>query len=94
MTLFELQAWLGHRSLQATQHYAKITPTKLAKAYRDAGYFARNVRARLTGRSKTRALGRAPTRSSQPDRCSTVAAEMLIRLAPQRRTPQRTAASP
>jgi integrase len=45
MTLFELQAWLGHRSLQATQHYAKITPTKLAKAYRDAGYFARNVRA-------------------------------------------------
>ncbi len=45
MTLFELQEWLGHRSPAATQHYAKITPTKLAKAYRDAGYFARNLRA-------------------------------------------------
>jgi hypothetical protein len=44
MTLFELQAWLGHRSPETTQHYACITPTKLAKAYRDAGYFARNVR--------------------------------------------------
>lgn len=45
MTLFELQAWLGHRSPDSTQHYARITPTTLAKAYRDAGYFARNVRA-------------------------------------------------
>ena len=44
MTLFELQAWMGHRSPQPTQHYARITPTTLAKAYRDAGYFARNVR--------------------------------------------------
>jgi hypothetical protein len=44
MTLFELQACLGHRSPEATQHYARITPTTLAKAYRDAGYFARNVR--------------------------------------------------
>ncbi|MDQ6671453.1 MAG: tyrosine-type recombinase/integrase [Chloroflexota bacterium] len=44
MTLFELQAWLGHRSPETTQHYAKITPTTLAKAYADAGYFARNVR--------------------------------------------------
>jgi hypothetical protein len=44
MTLFELQAWLGHRSPETTQHYARITPTTLAKAYRDAGYFARNVR--------------------------------------------------
>ena len=44
MTLFELQAWLGHRSPETTQHYAKITPTTLAKAYGDAGYFARNVR--------------------------------------------------
>ncbi|MFJ7078544.1 hypothetical protein [Streptomyces sp. NPDC098781] len=26
MTLFELQAWLGNRSPEATQHYAKITP--------------------------------------------------------------------
>ena len=44
MTLFELQAWLGHRSPQSTQYYARITPTTLAKAYADAGYFARNVR--------------------------------------------------
>jgi hypothetical protein len=44
MTLFELQAWLGHRSPASTQHYARISPTKLAKAYADAGYFARNVR--------------------------------------------------
>lgn len=45
MTLFELQAWLGHSSPQSTQHYARITPNTLTKAYRDAGYFARNVRA-------------------------------------------------
>jgi integrase len=44
MTLFELQAWLGHRSPSSTQHYAKITPTTLTKAYKDAGYFARNIR--------------------------------------------------
>ncbi len=44
MTLFELQAWLGHRSPQSTQHYTQITPTRLAQAYTDAGYFARNVR--------------------------------------------------
>ena len=45
MTLFELQAWLGHRTPNTTQHYAKITPNTLTKAYTDAGYFARNVRA-------------------------------------------------
>jgi integrase len=45
MTLFELQAWLGHRSPHTTQHYTKIHPTTLAKAYTEAGYFARNVRA-------------------------------------------------
>jgi hypothetical protein len=44
MTLFELQAWLGHRSPLSTQYYAKILPTTLARAYADAGYFARNVR--------------------------------------------------
>ncbi|MCK8669784.1 tyrosine-type recombinase/integrase [Rhodococcus sp. NPDC003382] len=44
MTLFELQAWLGHRSPQSTQYYAKITPTALTRAYTDAGYFSRNVR--------------------------------------------------
>lgn len=45
MTLFELQEWLGHSSPHATQHYAKITPLKIAKSYADAGYFARNLRA-------------------------------------------------
>jgi integrase len=44
MSLFELMQWLGHRSPSATQHYVKITPTKLAKAYADADYFKRNVR--------------------------------------------------
>ncbi|MHB8613328.1 MAG: hypothetical protein ACYDAL_13000 [Candidatus Dormibacteraceae bacterium] len=43
MTLFELRAWLGHRSPTSAQHYAKLTPLTLAKAY--TGYFARNVRA-------------------------------------------------
>lgn len=45
MSLFELQAWLGHGSPASTQHYVAITPMRLAKAYRDAGYFERNVRA-------------------------------------------------
>lgn len=45
MSLFELQAWLGHGSPASTQHYVAITPTKLAKAYADAGYFERNTRA-------------------------------------------------
>jgi integrase len=44
MTLFELQAWLGHRSPQSTQYYAKISPNTLTRAYTDAGYFSRNVR--------------------------------------------------
>jgi integrase len=44
MTLFELQAWLGHRDISSTQHYAKITPNTLARGYSDAGYFERNVR--------------------------------------------------
>lgn len=45
MTLFELQEWLGHATPSATQHYAKITPLKMAKSFADAGYFARNLRA-------------------------------------------------
>jgi len=44
MTLFELQAWLGHRTPASTQHYAKITPNTLTRAYTEAGYFARNIR--------------------------------------------------
>ena len=45
MDIFALKDWLGHSSLETTQHYARISPTKLAKAYTDAGYFERNVRA-------------------------------------------------
>ena len=45
MSLSELQAWLGHRTPQSTQHYVTITPTKLARAYSDSGYFERNTRA-------------------------------------------------
>jgi hypothetical protein len=44
MTLFELQAWLGYRSPQSTQFYARITLTTLTRVYQDAGYFARDVR--------------------------------------------------
>ena len=44
MTLFALQAWLGHRPPQSTQFYAKISPVTLTRAYDDAGYFSRNVR--------------------------------------------------
>jgi len=45
MSLFELQRWLGHKWANSTQHYLDITPTKLAQSFRNAGYFARNVRA-------------------------------------------------
>ena len=34
----------GHRTPNTTQHYAKINPNTLTKAYNEAGYFARNVR--------------------------------------------------
>jgi len=44
MSLFELQQWLGHRTLTSTQQYAKINPIKLAKAYENADYFRRNLR--------------------------------------------------
>jgi integrase len=45
MSLFELQAWLGHKHPSSTQHYAKINPSKLTKSYEKAGYFERNIRA-------------------------------------------------
>lgn len=43
--MFELQERLGHSSPESNRHYTKITPTKLAKSYQDAGYFTRNLRA-------------------------------------------------
>jgi integrase len=45
LTLFELQAWLGHSNAASTQFYANIMPTKLSRAFDDAGYFERNLRA-------------------------------------------------
>lgn len=45
MSLLELQEWLGHETPESTRHYVKHHPTKLAKAYMEAGYFGRNLRA-------------------------------------------------
>lgn len=45
MTLPELKEWLGHSNLEATMRYVRTSSIKLSKAYADAGYFARNVRA-------------------------------------------------
>lgn len=44
LTLFELKDWLGHADVRSTQHYAALSPTKLATAFRRAGYFERNLR--------------------------------------------------
>ncbi len=44
MSLFELMQWLGHRYAESTMNYLKTSPTKLAKAFSDAGYFRRNLR--------------------------------------------------
>ena len=44
MSHIELQDWLGHRSPLSTQYYARLKPTRLARAYADAGYFVRNLR--------------------------------------------------
>jgi integrase len=43
MSLLELMEWLGHRHPGSTQHYAKLSPTKLAKAYVGTGYMERNL---------------------------------------------------
>lgn len=45
LTLLELMEWLGHRHPSSTLHYVKVAPTRLAKAYAEADYFARNLRA-------------------------------------------------
>ncbi len=44
MSLFEVQQFLGHRSPNSTRHYIRITPTKLAARYAQAGYLDRNLR--------------------------------------------------
>jgi integrase len=45
MSLFELQRWLGHKWAYSTEFYLRISATRLANSYRNAEYFARNVRA-------------------------------------------------
>lgn len=45
MSLFELQHWLGHKWAYSTEFYRRISATRLANSYRNAEYFARNVRA-------------------------------------------------
>lgn len=45
MSLFELQKWLGHKWAYSTEYYLKTSATKLADSYRNAEYFARNIRA-------------------------------------------------
>ena len=45
MSLFELQKWLGHKWAYSTEYYLRISATKLADSYRNAEYFARNIRA-------------------------------------------------
>lgn len=44
VSLFEIAGVACHRSPETTKHYAKFTPTKLAKSYADAGFFERYVR--------------------------------------------------
>jgi integrase len=44
MTLFELQTWLGHRSVSSTLHYAHPTLTRVTEAYTRSDYFERNLR--------------------------------------------------
>jgi integrase len=44
MTLFELQTWLGHRTVSSTLHYAHPTLTRVSEAYNRSDYFERNLR--------------------------------------------------
>lgn len=44
MSIWELKEWLGHRWVSSTEYYIRTSPTRLAKAYSDAGYFGRNIR--------------------------------------------------
>jgi integrase len=42
-SLQELSAWMGHSELGSTQHYAKVSPTKLADKYRESAVLEHNV---------------------------------------------------
>jgi integrase len=45
MSLLELQQWLGHSTPLSTRYYVRVMPTRLTRAYADAGYLDRNIRA-------------------------------------------------
>lgn len=44
MSFLQLKDWLGHQDANATRRYIELRPTRLMKAYTDAGYFERNLR--------------------------------------------------
>lgn len=44
MPLLVLQDWLGHRTPRATLHYVRASGSTLTHAYRQADYFAHNIR--------------------------------------------------
>lgn len=44
MSLEELQAWLGHRFPESTQHYVSVGSSRQAQAYAAAGYLDQNKR--------------------------------------------------
>jgi len=44
MTVFELQQWLGHRSVSSTLHYLAITPTRLSESFLKSNHTHRNLR--------------------------------------------------
>lgn len=41
---FQLMEWLGHKNLASTLSYVRTSPTRVAKAYADAGFLSRNLR--------------------------------------------------
>jgi hypothetical protein len=45
LSIWELMQWLGHRDPGSTQHYTRVTPTKLATAYARADRTGRLVEA-------------------------------------------------
>ena len=44
MSLIELQAWLGHKTMESTQHYIQTDLSKRIATFRKAEYFKNNLR--------------------------------------------------
>jgi integrase len=65
LSLFELQEWLGHRSISSTQHYAKLSPTRLTRSVVKAAYFERNLRL-IDGLIDQEAIKSGAATSGQP----------------------------